>query len=44
MDVPTPEPEQFQAQVLTWFDQCGRKHLPWQQAPTPYRVWLSEIM
>ena len=22
----------------------GRKHLPWQQNKTPYRVWISEIM
>jgi A/G-specific adenine glycosylase len=22
----------------------GRKHLPWQQQRTPYRVWISEIM
>lgn len=30
--------------VLKWFDQHGRKDLPWQQAINPYRVWLSEIM
>ena len=30
--------------LLDWFDQYGRKHLPWQQNPTPYRVWVSEIM
>ncbi len=34
----------FSARVLAWFDQHGRKHLPWQQAISPYRVWLSEIM
>lgn len=32
------------AAVLAWFDRSGRKHLPWQQDPTPYRVWVSEIM
>lgn len=32
------------AQVLKWFDRHGRNHLPWQQNPTPYRVWVSEIM
>ncbi|MEH6502778.1 MAG: A/G-specific adenine glycosylase [Cycloclasticus sp.] len=37
-------PEQFQALVLEWFDHYGRKNLPWQQTPTPYHVWLSEIM
>jgi A/G-specific adenine glycosylase len=30
--------------VLDWFDQHGRHDLPWQQHPTPYRVWVSEIM
>lgn len=34
----------FSQRVLTWFDDHGRKHLPWQQEITPYRVWLSEIM
>jgi A/G-specific adenine glycosylase len=37
-------PEQFQARILSWFDQCGRKDLPWQHQITPYRVWVSEIM
>ncbi len=35
---------QFQNRVLKWFDQEGRKDLPWQQNITPYRVWVSEIM
>ena len=34
----------FSSQVLKWFDQHGRKHLPWQKNITPYRVWISEIM
>lgn len=34
----------FSRRVLKWFDEHGRKHLPWQQSITPYRVWLSEIM
>lgn len=34
----------FSSRVLTWFDEHGRKDLPWQQAVTPYRVWVSEIM
>ena len=34
----------FQQHILTWFDQHGRKDLPWQQDITPYRVWLSETM
>ncbi|MDR3477151.1 MAG: A/G-specific adenine glycosylase [Gammaproteobacteria bacterium] len=36
--------EKFQNLVLSWFDQHGRKNLPWQQNKTPYRVWVSEIM
>lgn len=34
----------FQTQVLDWYDKYGRKHLPWQQDITPYKVWLSEVM
>ncbi|WP_122950879.1 A/G-specific adenine glycosylase [Bathymodiolus thermophilus thioautotrophic gill symbiont] len=31
--------------LLKWFDQFGRKTLPWQSKPAnPYHVWLSEIM
>jgi len=37
-------PELFQQRILAWFDQYGRKDLPWQQPITPYRVWLSETM
>ena len=37
-------PAVFQQQVLAWFDRYGRKDLPWQQAITPYRVWISETM
>lgn len=36
--------EDFATRVLAWFDRHGRKDLPWQQQPTPYRVWVSEIM
>ena len=35
---------QFSKAILQWFDMHGRKHLPWQQNKTPYRVWVSEIM
>ncbi|MCW8919570.1 MAG: A/G-specific adenine glycosylase [Gammaproteobacteria bacterium] len=34
----------FSRRLLTWYDDHGRHHLPWQQRPTPYRVWLSEVM
>jgi len=34
----------FAQRLLCWFDQHGRKHLPWQNPITPYRVWVSEIM
>jgi A/G-specific adenine glycosylase len=30
--------------ILRWYQQHGRKHLPWQKNRTAYRVWLSEIM
>ncbi len=34
----------FAGRVLKWFDQHGRKNLPWQNNATAYRVWVSEIM
>ena len=34
----------FAARLLAWFDDHGRKDLPWQQDISPYRVWASEIM
>ena len=37
-------PHTFSSRVLEWFDHHGRKDLPWQKNPNPYRVWLSEIM
>lgn len=39
-----PDPEQFAAQIIDWYRKHGRQDLPWQQNPTPYRVWVSEIM
>ena len=30
--------------LVDWHTRHGRKHLPWQRDPTPYRVWVSEIM
>jgi len=35
---------EFSKKLLTWFDQHGRKDLPWQHDINPYRVWVSEIM
>lgn len=29
--------------LLAWYDQ-NRRPLPWRDSPTPYHVWLSEIM
>ncbi|OOH90293.1 A/G-specific adenine glycosylase [Pasteurellaceae bacterium 15-036681] len=34
----------FASSVLEWYQQYGRKHLPWQQNKTLYGVWLSEVM
>ena len=34
----------FPHAVTRWFADHGRKDLPWQQNPSPYRVWVSEIM
>lgn len=35
----------FSEPLLDWFDQHGRKDLPWKHpAHNPYRIWISEIM
>ncbi len=34
----------FSRRVLAWFEDAGRKDLPWQRDINPYRVWVSEIM
>jgi A/G-specific adenine glycosylase len=38
------QPKGFAERLLGWFDVHGRKSLPWQENPTPYRVWVSEVM
>jgi A/G-specific adenine glycosylase len=30
--------------LIAWHSKAGRHDLPWQQDPTPYRVWISEVM
>nr|WP_218055707.1 A/G-specific adenine glycosylase [Gilliamella apicola] len=34
----------FSQAVLTWYEQYGRKTLPWQVKKSSYHVWLSEVM
>ena len=34
----------FSSRLLAWWDNHGRKDLPWQHPRTAYRVWVSEIM
>jgi A/G-specific adenine glycosylase len=34
----------FSDRILAWSARSGRNDLPWQREPTPYRVWVSEIM
>jgi A/G-specific adenine glycosylase len=35
---------EFADRLLAWFDEHGRKDLPWQSPRDPYRIWVSEIM
>lgn len=45
MTAPVSQPASgFADRVLAWWHGHGRKHLPWQRLPTPYRVWISEVM
>lgn len=39
----TPLPRELSALLLAWYDSSARE-LPWRSNPTPYRVWISEIM
>jgi len=39
-----PKIAPFASRLLAWWDDEGRKDLPWQHPRTPYRVWVSEIM
>ena len=38
------DPARLADALLPWFDAHGRHDLPWQAEPTPYRVWVSEVM
>ena len=29
--------------LINWFEE-NRRDLPWRQRPTPYQVWLSEVI
>ena len=32
------------ANVVSWWENFGRKNLPWQTHPSKYKTWISEIM
>lgn len=34
----------FSERLVAWYDRRGRRDLPWKSPPSPYRVWVSEIM
>lgn len=37
------QPEKLVQPLMEWYDKNARI-LPWRETPTPYRVWISEIM
>lgn len=37
-------PALFAKKILKFYQEYGRKDLPWQKNPTAYRVWVSEVM
>lgn len=47
LDAPVPvvldSMDRIAGPLLSWYD-AGRRILPWREEPTPYHVWLSEIM
>jgi len=38
-----PNPNHFAAALIDWF-KYNRRELPWRDQPTPYAVWISEVM
>ena len=40
----SPSPKLIAPRLLNWAAKRGRHDLPWQTDPTPYRVWVSEVM
>ena len=44
LEMAASEKNVFAESLLDWFAISGRKNLPWQKQPTPYRVWVSEVM
>lgn len=38
------QPAPIAPALLEWHEREGRHDLPWQQQPSPYRVWVSEVM
>ncbi len=39
-----PVPPSLSERLLAWYQDHGRKDLPWQHPAAPYPVWISEIM
>ena len=35
--------QRIPAPLLSWYGE-NKRDLPWRKNPTPYRVWVSEIM
>ena len=40
---PLPEETDLTRSLLSWYDR-NRRILPWREDPSPYHVWISEIM
>ena len=38
------DPTRVAPELIAWHARYGRHDLSWQRDPTPYRVWISEIM
>ena len=38
------DPGRVAPALIAWHAKSGRHDLPWQRDPSPYRVWVSEIM
>ncbi len=41
--MPTKENNEFSQSLLAWYHE-NRRQMPWREEPSPYRIWISEIM
>lgn len=44
VETPEQRPSPVALDLLVWYDEHRRRHLPWREEPSPYRTLVSEFM